>query len=123
MPSRDWEFRVQDILDAIAVIADYINNMTLDDFASDQRTVDAVVRRLTIIGEASTHIPASVIKQNPDVPWDEMRAMRNFVVHEYFGVSVDILWNTIRVDLPGIIQPLENFLEKKRQRNLNSLIQ
>ena len=56
MPSRDWEFRVQDILDAIAVIADYINNMTLDDFASDQRTVDAVVRRLTIIGEASTHI-------------------------------------------------------------------
>ncbi len=112
MPSRNWKFRVQDILDAIGVIADYINNMTLDDFASDQRTVDAVVRRLMIIGEASTHIPTSIIKQNPDVPWDEMRAMRNFVVHEYFGVSVDIIWNTIRIDLPGVIQPLENLLEK-----------
>lgn len=112
MPSRNWKFRVHDILDAIGVITDYINNMTSEDFAGDQRTVDAVVRRLTIIGEASTHIPAPVIKQNPDVPWDEMRAMRNFVVHEYFGVSVDILWNTIRTDLPGIIKPLENLLEK-----------
>ncbi|MCK5785825.1 MAG: DUF86 domain-containing protein [Candidatus Sabulitectum sp.] len=101
MPSRNWEFRVQDILDAIDVITEYVEGMTLSSFKNDQRTIDAVVRRLTIIGEASSRVPTTVIKESPNVPWGEMRAMRNFVVHEYFGISVDILWNTIQIDLPG----------------------
>ncbi|MCD4708367.1 MAG: DUF86 domain-containing protein [Candidatus Sabulitectum sp.] len=112
MPSRNWMFRIQDILDAIEVTTKYIEGMTFDEFAGDQRTVDAVVRRLTIIGEASSHIPDSVSKENSDIPWNEMRAMRNFVVHEYFGVSEDILWNTIQIDLQSVIEPLRKLQEK-----------
>ncbi|MBW1981277.1 MAG: DUF86 domain-containing protein [Deltaproteobacteria bacterium] len=110
MPSRDWKFRIKDILDAVEVVTDYVSGMTFEDFVRDQRTIDAVVRRLTIIGEASAHMPEHICRQNPDIPWIDMRAMRNFVVHEYFGVSEDILWDTIHNDLPGIVEPLQRLL-------------
>ncbi|MCK5131884.1 MAG: DUF86 domain-containing protein [Candidatus Sabulitectum sp.] len=112
MSSRSWIFRVQDILDAIEVATEYIQGMMIDDFAGDQRTIDAVVRRLTIIGEASSHIPEFLLQENPDIPWIEMRALRNFVVHEYFGVSVNIIWNTVQIDLPTVVEPLKKLLEK-----------
>jgi len=111
MPSRDWKLRIQDILEAIETVRKYVAGMTFDEFTRDQRTIDAVVRRLTIIGEASVHVPESVCERSPDVPWIDMREMRNFIVHEYFGVSKEILWDTVENDLPGIVEPLQRLLE------------
>ena len=91
MPSRSWKLRVRDIVDAVRTILGYIEGMTFDDFVADQRTMDAVVRRLTIIGEAATRVPEFVCEKYRNIPWTEMRAMRNFVVHEYFGISEHIL--------------------------------
>ncbi len=88
--------------------------MSFDDFARDGRTVDAVVRRFTIIGEAANHVPEEICDRYPGIPWADMRAMRNFVVHEYFGVSEETLWETITHDLPGIIQPLQELLKKEQ---------
>ena len=68
--------------------------------------MDAVIRNLIIIGEASAHIPDEISLSHPEVPWNDMRAMRNFVVHEYFGVSDKILWDTVHTDLPSVIPVL-----------------
>jgi uncharacterized protein with HEPN domain len=85
--------------------------MDPDEFIRDRRTVDAVARNLIIIGEAAGHVPEEVCKRAPEVPWIDMRAMRNFIVHEYFGVSEQVIWDTVREDLPSIIDPLRRLLE------------
>ena len=84
-------------------------------FAWDQHTMGAVVRRLTIIGEAAARVPEFVGEKYRHIPWAEMRAMRNFIVHEYFGISEQILWETIQMDLPAIIGPLEALLESGKE--------
>jgi len=114
MPSRDWRLRIEDILEAIETVTSYVSTMTFDDFVRDQRTIDAVVRRFTIIGEASAHVPEEICDRNPGIPWADMRAMRNFVVHEYFGISEEILWDTIHKDLPAIVEPLERLLVQEK---------
>lgn len=110
MPPRNWNFRIQDILDAVAAVQTYTAGMTFEAFTLDRRTVDAVVRNFIVIGEAAIHIPDEICARNPEIPWPDMRAMRNFVVHEYFGVSERVLWDTIHEDLPGIVKPLRRLL-------------
>lgn len=111
MPSREWTFRIRDILNAIASVQQYVDGMKFSDFIADRKTVDAVIRNLIVIGEAATHIPDKVCADNNVIPWRDMRAMRNFVVHEYFGVSDRILWDTVMNDLPLVIAPLESLLK------------
>ena len=111
MPPREWRLRVEDILDAATRIARYVKGKELAMFVDDELTVDAVSRCFGIIGEAATHIPDEVIAAHPEIPWAEMRAMRNIVVHEYFGVTNETLWKTAREDLPAILDPLRKLLE------------
>ena len=106
MPYRAWLFRVNDILDAITAVQQYVAGMTYDDFVADRKTVDAVIRNLIVIGEAAGHIPDEIFQEHSGIPWHDMRAMRNFIVHEYFGVSDKILWDTIQLNLPPLIQLL-----------------
>lgn len=106
MPPRDWRFRVQDMLHAIESIMSYTQGMDFEAFERDQRTVDAVVRNIIVVGEAATRIPDEVVLATPDIPWADMRAMRSFVVHEYFGVSARILWDTVQANLPPLVEPL-----------------
>lgn len=103
MPRRDLRLTLEDILEAIEKIRRYTDGMTYETFADDERTVDAVVRNITVIGEAARNIPEDVEKGHPDVPWTEMRGIRNVVVHEYFGISKKILWSTVNRDLPRLI--------------------
>ena len=110
MPPRAWDFRVRDILDSIGAIEDHARGMTCEQFATDRKTVDAVVRNLTIIGEAASNIPDSVQERYPDVPWDEMRRMRNIVVHVYFGVELPVVWQTLQEDLPPLKEQLQKIL-------------
>jgi uncharacterized protein with HEPN domain len=110
VPPRNWRFRIQDILDAIAAVSAYTANMDFEQFTRDRRTVDAVVRNLILIGEAARHIPDDICAKSSALPWPEMRAMRNLVVHQYFGVSDAILWQTVKQDLPSIVEPLLGLL-------------
>ena len=110
MPPRSWSFRVRDILDSIAAIEDHVRGMTYDQFAGDRKTIDAVLRNLAVIGEAATHLPPSVQERHPNVPWDEMRRMRNVVVHVYFGVELPVVWRTLQEDLPPLKAQLNEVL-------------
>lgn len=113
MPYRDWAFRITDILNAVAAVQEYTTDMEFEDFVADRKTVDAVIRNFIIIGEAACHIPEEICRANPEIPWQDMQAMRNYVVHEYFGVSDKILWDTVQVDLPTIVPFLKALTEKQ----------
>ncbi|MCL6473387.1 MAG: DUF86 domain-containing protein [Firmicutes bacterium] len=111
MPHRDWRLRIEDILECIEKIQRYTKGMNFEEFVSDEMAFDAVVRNILIIGEAANHIPSNVREQYPEMPWDEMRGIRNILVHEYFGVSAPILWHTIEHDLPPLVPMLKAILE------------
>lgn len=113
MPPRDWRLRIEDILEAAARIARYVEGKDLAAFESDDLTLDAVSRCFGIIGEAVNHLPADVLAGHPEIPWSDMRAMRNIVVHEYFGVTNETRWTTAREDLPGIVVPLQRMLDDR----------
>ena len=108
---RDWRFRVRDILAAVRAIARYTEGMTFEEFAADSRTVDAVVRNLMTIGESTRWIPEPIKDAHREVPWRTLRGVRNVVVHEYFGVDSEILWETVRSDLPPLAPKLEAILQ------------
>ena len=80
----------------------------------------AVVRALEVIGEATKHIPASVRKRYPDIPWRKMAGMRDVVIHEYFGVDYDVLWKTVHKDVPDlkplIVDAIEQETQKKQKK-------
>lgn len=112
MSARDWRLRLQDILHAIEKIQAYTHNVNEEAFFSSSLLIDAVVRNFIIIGEAARHIPAEVRAAHPQTPWTDMQEMRNFLVHEYPKVDPEIVWRTIRTDLPALVPLLQDILEK-----------
>ncbi|GAB4483380.1 MAG: DUF86 domain-containing protein [Anaerolineales bacterium] len=112
MSPRNWLIRIDDMLLAIERIGAYIGEMTQSEFENDPKTIDAVLRNLEIIGEAARNLPLSVVRRYPNIPWHEIRAIRNIVVHEYFGVSLNIIWHTTQVDLPAIVPVLKSILSE-----------
>jgi len=110
---REWMLRIQDILDCIEKISNYTQSMTYDQFQTDDKTIDAVIRNLEIIGEAAGHIPMAIQEKYPDLGWFEMRGMRNIMAHEYFGVSLAIVWRAVILDLPPLIQDLKQILNEQ----------
>jgi uncharacterized protein with HEPN domain len=108
---RDWRFRVRDILDGVNAVIAYTDGMTYEEFAQDRRTRDAVIRNLMTMGESVRWIPGPIREAHSQVPWTTMRGVRNVVVHEYFGVDDQILWNTVVHDLPPLVEKLETVLE------------
>jgi uncharacterized protein with HEPN domain len=107
---RDWRFRIRDILAALAAIEDYTDGMTYEVFVADARTRDAVIRNLMTMGESVRWVPDAILDAYPAVPWRLLRDVRNVVVHEYFGIDTAILWETVRGDLPPLVEKLEEML-------------
>jgi uncharacterized protein with HEPN domain len=110
---RRWKERIQDILDAADEIQDFTHGMDFQTFQNDVRTLKAVELDFIVIGEAANQIPAEVEDHNPQVPWQLMRSMRNRLVHVYFSVSAQMLWDTIQNDLPALLPSLEALLKEK----------
>ena len=102
MPRREWRLRVEDILDAIGRIERYVAGLDFEQFKADQKTVDAVVRNLEVIGEAVRHLSADYESLPSGVPWTDIAGMRHILIHEYFGVDLNIIWQTLTQDLPTL---------------------
>ena len=111
MRPKGWEIQIRDILHAAQKIVLHTHEMTFDQFERDEWTVDAVLRNLTVIGEAARHVSDEICAQYPEIQWQDIRDMRNIVVHEYFGVDLSVVWLTIKQDLPGLIAKLEPLLK------------
>ncbi|WP_448572696.1 HepT-like ribonuclease domain-containing protein [Trichothermofontia sp.] len=110
MPSRDWQNRVRDVLAAIAEIWEFTNEITFEEFQNDRKTIRAVLYNLTIIGEAVRSIPPDVEASHPEIPWGDVRGMRNIVIHEYFQVNLPIIWQTVQEDLVSLEASLQQLI-------------
>ena len=116
MSSREWNFRIQDILNAIDKIDRYLEGMTLTEFKKDELVIDGVVRNLEIIGEASKNLPLSMRRIHSNIPWKEMNGMRDVLIHRYFGVDIKIVWHTAKKSLPSIREHLEQLLQEPKKK-------
>ncbi|WP_300459657.1 DUF86 domain-containing protein [Desulfobacula sp.] len=112
MSYRDWKFRLEDIAEALDRIFEYTLSLNYAHWVKDQKTIDAVVRNLEIIGEAAANTPDHIQKQFSDVPWYKMKGMRNILIHEYFGLDNEVLWKTIQEDLPSLKEKIQQALTK-----------
>ncbi|MBX3734722.1 MAG: DUF86 domain-containing protein [Verrucomicrobiae bacterium] len=102
MSKREAKFLVEDMRAAMGKIARYIDGMSREDFLLDERTVDAVVRNLEIIGEAAKQLPSEYRARSPGIPWTQMAGMRNRIVHDYAGVDLEIVWEVVTKALPDL---------------------
>ena len=100
-----------DILDSIDAIREFTEGMDFDTFVEDRRTRAAVVRYLEVIGEAVKNLPADIREAHPDVSWHAMAAMRDRLIHAYFGASDRIVWDTVQEDLPVLEARVRGILE------------
>jgi uncharacterized protein with HEPN domain len=102
---------VRDIVIAGRECIAFTAGMTEAEFALDLRTQKAVLMNLIIIGEAARFMPAKIMAMHPGVAWDDLRELRNFVVHVYFRVEARMVWETVRGELPGIVKRLGQAVE------------
>jgi uncharacterized protein with HEPN domain len=114
MPKRDWHLRIFDMETAAAKVESYVAGMSFDKFIADEKTIDAVLRNVEIIGEAAAHISKSVRDRHPTIRWSDIRGMRNIVAHSYFRVDIRILWNVTQTDLPLLRRQLAGLRKSER---------
>jgi uncharacterized protein with HEPN domain len=109
---RDDRDVPRDPADACRAIMEFVEGMTLEAYPADRKTRFAVMRGFEIMGEAVRHLPEDIKKANPDVPWAMMSAVRNRVIHAYFGVDDTILFTTIGEDLAPLLPRLERLAQE-----------
>jgi uncharacterized protein with HEPN domain len=115
---RNWQYRLEDINEALDLINEYVQGMDFLSWAEDRKTIDAVIRNLEIIGEAANHIPDSIQAKFAKIPWGHMKGMRNILIHEYFGVDIEVLWKTINDDLPRLKIQIQALLSEIQDSDL-----
>jgi len=99
---RDYKQQLDDILQAVTFIREYVKDMDYKAFEADRKTQDAVIRNLEIIGEAARTVPDEVRNKTAEIEWYKIIALRNILIHEYFGVNLKIIWDVIQNKLGAL---------------------
>lgn len=117
MSSRNLRWRLQDILEMSAEIKTFVSGMSLADFERDPKTVKAVLYNLAVIGEVASRLLPEVELLYPEIPWTDIRGIRNLIIHEYFRVNLNIIWQTVQTDLPPLVQQIEELVERLNENS------
>ncbi len=107
---RDILLYIQDIIRSMEAIEQFVEGMDLDQFIHDDRTSSAVIRKFEIIGEASKYIPNDIRNQFPLIPWKDMAGMRDVLIHAYFGIDHQLVWDSVKKEIPGMKTLLKTML-------------
>jgi uncharacterized protein with HEPN domain len=107
---RDYKVFLQDVLAAIANVAEFVGPMTRHEFEADKKTLHAVVRNLEVIGEAIKSVPAEVRVLHPQVAWQRIAGLRDILIHHYFEIDIDIVWDIVQNKLPELKLQFEAIL-------------
>ncbi len=113
---RDPYLYIEDIINSIKKIKRYTAGMSFGDFIRDEKTIDAVIRNLEVVGEAAKNVPEEIRQKYPQIPWKEVAGMRDRLIHAYFGVDLEIVWQTIVSDLPKLESELVKIIKKEGQK-------
>ncbi len=111
-PERRALLFVEDILEFSRYAMEFLGDSADADLEKDLRTQFAIVRAIEVVGEAARSVPEEVRSLAPEVPWRDVVAMRNRIVHHYFGVRLDLVLNVVRQDLPPLIVSMERLLKR-----------
>src|SRR5258708_8628849 len=105
--SRDLRLYLDDIIESIELITQYTGDLTEDDFLDDSQVQDSVLRRLEVIGEAGKHLPPELRDQHSEIPWKTIAGSRDILAHEYFGVQLRGVWQTIKEAMSYLKEKIE----------------
>ena len=113
--TRDNLVYLRHILDAISRIEEYTKGVKRDHFMGSALVQAGVVRELEIIGEATKRLATRIKNKHPKVPWKKIAGMRDKLIHNYFGVDLDAVWETVERDIPALKSQIESIMEDSRQ--------
>lgn len=111
---READVYLQDILESINLIQEYVSDLSEAEFLQHRQIQDSIVRRFEIIGEAVKQIPDEFKAKHTDIPWRDIAGMRDILIHEYFGIKWKRIWDTIKNDLPAFKKQLEKIHGTKK---------
>jgi uncharacterized protein with HEPN domain len=107
---RDYRVYLEDVSEAIGRVARYVSGFSREAFSADERTLDAVVRNLEIIGEAIKKVPEDIRSSNPAIEWQKIAGLRDILIHEYFGIDIEIIWDIVQNKLPTLEKQIKQVL-------------
>lgn len=108
MPKRDNDLLIADMIECCLKILAYTKGMDYEKFLNDHKTIDAVIRNFEVLGEACKYVSDDIKIKNPLIEWRKIGDFRNILIHDYFGINHEIMWNIIDNELPGQLEFLEN---------------
>ncbi len=111
MSERPQLLYCQDILESGTAIQTYVQGLTCDTFVQDRMRYSAVIREFEIIGESVGKLSAALKDGYPEIPWQDIKDFRNLLAHEYFGVDLEIVWNTVHNDLPLMLDAIQEIVK------------
>ena len=113
MSKRPVDLLLNDICQSIDRIEQYIKNLSFDNFSNDQKSVDAVTRNLEVIGEAANRLPNDFKEKYSEIEWYKVVGLRHRIVHEYFGIDLEIIWQILHKDLPELKRKLTQIMKNE----------